>query len=85
MSAIIAILTIYSIIPNKNYKILEKLADYSFGIYLLHSPLIYLTFCFYPNIHPFLMVFINFIVFGTICTILVKFIKKTKIKFVIGE
>ena len=54
-------------------------------MYLFHSPLVYLTFKFLPNISPILMIIINFIVFGSISYIITYLIRKTKFKFIIGE
>ena len=66
-------------------KIINCISNNSYGMYLFHSPLVYLTFKFLPNISPILMIVINFIVFGSISYIITYLIRKTKFKFIIGE
>ena len=66
-------------------KIINCISNNSYGMYLFHSPLVYLTFKFLPNISPILMIIINFIVFGSISYIITYLIRKTKFKFIIGE
>ena len=75
---------IYNVIPNKNNNLIEKISDSSYGIYLFHSPLVYITFAFMPNLNPFLILFINFVFFGIIAYTISKKIKKTQFKFVLG-
>lgn len=65
--------------------IINNISNNSYGMYLFHSPLVYLTFKFLPNINPILMIIINFIVFGSISYIITYLIRKTKFKFIIGE
>ena len=66
-------------------KVINCISNNSYGMYLFHSPLVYLTFKFLPNISPILMIIINFIVFGSISYIITYLIRKTKFKFIIGE
>ena len=66
-------------------KIINNISNNSYGMYLFHSPLVYLTFKFLPNINPILMIIINFIVFGSISYLITYLIRKTKFKFIIGE
>lgn len=66
-------------------KVINSISNNSYGMYLFHSPLVYLTFKFLPNISPILMIIINFIVFGSISYIITYLIRKTKFKFIIGE
>lgn len=64
---------------------ISNIASQSFGIYLFHSPLIYITFSKYPNLSPFLMVFINFVLFGGLSFLLTKIIRSSKLKWIVGE
>lgn len=58
----------------------------SFGIYLFHSPLIYITYTLIPNSNPIIILLINFGIFGTVGFILTEIFRKIKIlKFAIGE
>lgn len=79
------LLLIYLIAPNKENDCLNKISDNSFGMYLFHSPLIYITYSYLNNFNPFYVVYINFIIFGTTSYLLTKCIKKTKFKFIIGS
>lgn len=84
-SAICVIITAYLIIPSKTNKVTEYLDRNSMGMFLFHSPLIYISYKFYPNIHPALMVFINFVCFGFLASLLTELIRKTPVKILIGE
>ena len=85
VSSIFFLLTLYIIIPNKENEYLSFISSVSFGVYLFHSPLCYITYTFIPNVNPLLVIFLNFIVFGLISILLTMFIKKTKLKVIIGE
>lgn len=75
---------LYNIITNKEIKILDNISNYSFGIYLFHSPMIYITFKYLPNINPLLMLLINFCCFGLLAYLITYLINKSKLKFLIG-
>ncbi len=85
--AYIFLFTIYKICTERidNNKVIKEISYHSYGIYLLHSPLVYITFSKIPNLNPLIMVFINFVIFGTISYVLSKAISKSKIKFIIGQ
>lgn len=84
-STLSLVVTLYIIMPAKTNKVTEYLDRNSMGMFLFHSPLIYISYTFYPNINPILMVFINFVVFGFISSLLTELIRKTPFKFLIGE
>lgn len=79
------ILLIYQVMSNKKNRIIEIISENSYGIYLIHSPLIYFTYTYLTNANPIIVVFINFVIFGTISLLLSMLIRKTKIKFILGE
>lgn len=81
---IIVIFT-YLLFPNTNVSILKKISDQSFGIYLIHSPLIYITFTYFRNLNPLFVISINFILFGFIAYMWAYLLSKTRIKWVIGR
>lgn len=64
---------------------IDCISNNSFGIYLLHSPLIYITYTFVKDINPLFVVILNFILFGTIALLLSILLKKTRLKFIIGD
>ena len=78
-------IAMYAVTPTKTNKITEYLDRNSMGIFLFHSPLIYITFTFCPDIHPILMVVINFICFGALASLITVLLRKTPLKFVLGE
>lgn len=79
------LLLMYFVTPNKTNKTITFISDNSFGLYLFHSPLIYITARYMPDINPILMVIINFILFGGISLCLSYFISKSRLRFVIGD
>ena len=78
------ILSLYLIIPVKEIRVMRIISENSYGIYLLHSPLIYITFTFIVNASPFIVVAVNFIIFGSLSFFITFFIKKTPFKMIIG-
>lgn len=81
----LCIVNAYVAMPEKSCSLAEKIDRSSFGIYLFHSPLIYITFANIPNAHPAVVVFINLVVFGAAAFGLTELIRKTKLKVLIGE
>ena len=67
------------------FKLIEKISNNSFGLYLFHSCFIVFTFKLLPNINPFYMILINFVIIVSICYFLTYLIKKTRFKIIIGE
>lgn len=82
---LLLIVVSYWLIPNKTNNLISSISERSFGIYLFHSPLIYITYTYFINSSPWLVLFLNFIVMGVVSYILTICISKTKIKFIIGE
>lgn len=82
---ILTIINLFELIPNSTNKLLDKLGENSFGIYLFHSPLVYITFTYIPNINPLIMFILNFFVFGLISLLISLLIRNTKFKFILGE
>ena len=83
--SIISIGLCYKLMPNKTNKVIEIISKNSFGIYLFHSPLVYITYSFFSNCNPLFVVSLNFLIFGTIAFLLTVMIRKTQLKFIIGE
>ncbi len=75
----------FVIIPNEKCNIAtEQISDLSMGMYLLHSPLIYITFATIPNASPIYVICLNFIVFGIVSILFSYVIKNSKIRMLIG-
>lgn len=81
----LCVLNAYGTMPEKSCSLVEKIDRNSFGVYLFHSPLIYITFANIPNAHPAIVVFINLVVFGAAAYSLTALVRKTKLKVLIGE
>lgn len=74
----------FVIIPNRQNKLADFLSKNSFGIYLFHSPLIYITFHYGLYWNPVYVVLLN-LAFGAIACLITISIRKTPLKIVIGE
>ena len=83
--SLICVLVAYLVVPNHSTATLRKISRNSMGIYLFHSPLIYLSFNFWPNISPWLMVLINFVGFGAVAYGMTELVRKLGLGIVIGE
>lgn len=81
----LSLLNIFQFMPRREFVPLEKVDKNSFGIYLFHSPLVYITYSCIPNASPFIVVFLNLIVFGAAAYALTELVRKTRLKFIIGE
>ena len=86
ISGICWVLLIYKLVSKiKTNKIIEYVSCNSFGIYLFHSPLVYITFSKMANYNPKIIIFINFVIFGGLALLLTNVIRILKVKFIIGE
>lgn len=85
LGALLFIFSIYLLVPNRTNKVIERISQDSFGIYLFHSPLIYISFTFFPDINPIIMVIVNFAVFGSLAMGMTELLRKLKLGLVIGE
>lgn len=81
----LCVINAYGAITDKPCKLAEKIDRNSFGIYLFHSPLIYITYAAIPNASPVIVVLINLVVFGAAAYGLTEWIRGTKLNVVIGE
>lgn len=84
LARITILYVLYRYIPNKNNKYTLFLSKNSLGVYLLHSPLIYITFTFLSNSVPVAVVALNFIAFGSLSLVISYLLSKTKGAFLIG-
>lgn len=79
------IINVYGAMPCRTCRIVEKVDRNSFGIYLFHSPLIYITFACIPNAYPAIVLFVNLVIFGAIAYGLTELVRKCKLRIIIGE
>ena len=82
---LVLLITLYAWIPQTTNGFVEFLSKNSLGIYLFHSPLVYLTYSHIPNANPALVIGINFIIFGALAAGITVLIRKLNLKVVIGE
>lgn len=82
---VIVIYSFYLAMPDRSVKVLNSISKNSFGMYLFHSPLIYITFTFFPNGAPYKVVAMNFILWGTLSYCITSVLRKIKLGIVIGE
>lgn len=82
--SICVILLFYVAIPSFKVSFINEISKRSYGLYLFHSPLIYLTAHYCPDINPWLMLLVNFVGFGGVAYMLTALLSKTKLKFIIG-
>lgn len=66
-------------------RFLNLVSSCSFGIYLFHSPLVYITYTYWRDINPLFVFLINFVLFGSLSLFLTMLVKKSRMKFIIGE
>lgn len=85
ISTLIFLITLYFVIPNIENNMLLSLSENSFGIYLLHSPMVYFTYKYLSHVSPLIVVGINLIIFGGISLLLTIVIRSSKIKWIVGE
>lgn len=83
--SIIVLLMFYYYMPSFNNKFVNEISNRSYGIYLFHSPLIYTTAFLCPDINPWLMLFLNFAVFGLVAYGLTIVIASSRLKFIVGS
>ena len=76
------VLALYYLVPNKESKLMAFIDKYSYGIYLFHSPLIYIAFTYAPNIEPWLMFAINFFIMGGLALLLSYLVKSRKLIYI---
>lgn len=79
-----ASVTAAAALPDRKLPVMSDISKESFGIYLFHSPLIYITFTYLPDIHPLLMLLINFVGFGTLAFMMNRTLRKTPARYLIG-
>ena len=79
-----SVLTFYLCVPNKQNAILGFLSKYSFGIYLIHSPLVYITYTYFANANPGLVFILNFFVFGLVAILLSMLLTNSPLKVLLG-
>ena len=82
--SVLLVLILFLAASAKRSNFMHSISENSFGIYLIHSPLIYITFTYCLNANPLIVVSINFFLFGGLAYLISYTIGKSKIKIIIG-
>lgn len=85
LSGLVVLFELYQRIPGNIIRGAGTIDKDSFGIYLFHSPLIYITFSIIPDVSPVIVVFINFVIFGGCALIITEIIRRIGLGFILGE
>ena len=83
--SIVVVVLCYAIMPASRNRVIDTISNNSYGIYLFHSPLIYITAIYTPNINPWLMLFINFLAFGFVAYVITYLLDNSRLRFIVGK
>lgn len=84
-AAFFGVLAMYICIPDNTNRVMKFISKNSFGIYLFHSPMVYVTFKIWADANPFFVILFNMICLGTIATLLTIVLRHIPVAFIIGE
>lgn len=84
-ASVLITLTCYLLAPGTSGKLMNRISKNSFGIYLFHSPLIYITFTHMLNAAPAAVFAVNFFIFGSLAYLLSEGLSKTPVKYLLGQ
>lgn len=82
---IVFVVSSYLLLPASTNRLMKSLSDNSYGIYLFHSPLIYIIYTYFKDSNPWLVLFLNFIVMGGLSWLLTIVVSKSRLKFIVGN
>lgn len=83
--AVIMVACIYVMVPDWSSAPIRLISKDSMGLYLFHSPMLYISFAFWPDISPWLMVLVNFVGFGLVAMGITELLRRLHLGFVLGE
>lgn len=79
------IICLYSVMTSKDNKAIQLISNNSYGIYLFHSPFVYVTYKYMIDYTPVIVVFTNIVIFGSLSILMTRGIRVSKFRFIIGE
>jgi len=85
LSGSLIVLALYMIAPNRSAVIADRISKASFGLYLLHSPLIYVTFAVLLHAPPVIVFGVNAAVWGGLAYLATLLLSRTPLKLIIGD
>ena len=82
----IFVVSLYYIMPDSKSVILERISKNSYGIYLFHSPMLYIVFYYFGFLKPFEMVLINFFILFALSYLMTELLRLSKFgRIALGE
>lgn len=85
ISSILSVVIIFSLRLNFKNRLIDLISDNSYGLYLFHSPLIYITYTYFAESSPVFVVFMNFFLFGGLSLLFAYLLRKSRFAFLMGE
>ena len=86
IGALLLIVSAFYLAPKIGNRVVERVSKDSFGIYLFHSPMLYIVFCYFSYLRPAVMVSIDFFVLLALSLIMTELLRKSKyMRIAIGE
>lgn len=84
-AALFGVLGIYAVMPKESNRFVSFISKNSYGLYLFHSPMVWIVARYMPDINAYIVVLFNVIVLGGIAIGITCLLRKTKLRFIIGE
>jgi surface polysaccharide O-acyltransferase-like enzyme len=79
------IVLLYIIIPAHTCRFIKLISKNSYGIYLIHSPLIYITYKYFSEASPLYNLLTNFILWGSLSLLITILLRKNGLYKLLGE
>lgn len=76
---------IWFLMPDKKSDAALFIDRHSYGLYLLHSPLVYVTFTYMADCNPWIVAAVNVFIMGGVALGLTHILMKSPISFVVGK
>lgn len=84
-AALFGVLSMYTLIPKKSNRIMKFISRNSFGMYLFHSPMVYITFKYWGELNPYFVIMFNVFCLGSIATLMTVGLRHSPFALIIGE
>lgn len=83
-AGLMILLALYMFVPDRSVPAAAALSNASFGLYLLHSPLIYLSFAVLLDAPPVVVFGVNAILWGALAFLATRLLSRTPLRLLIG-
>lgn len=84
-TAFMGVISTYLLVPAIDNKFLNGLSKNSYGIYLFHSPMVYITFTYLKEKNPYMVVLINVVILSAIAILITEILRISPFAFIVGE